>query len=65
VDPNHANAHYNLGALLVARGEMGGAAAAFGSAASLDPGNADAHNNVGGCLLLAADYPAAIEAFQR
>ncbi|HYB42612.1 MAG TPA: tetratricopeptide repeat protein [Candidatus Methylomirabilis sp.] len=45
-----ATAHYNLGVLLVGRGEFAEAAAHYRSALAIEPGFAEAHNNLGVAL---------------
>ena len=47
IDPRHANAHNNLGAVLRAAGRPEEAEVAYRTAISLDPGHVDAYTNLG------------------
>ena len=47
LDPNHANAHNNLGVVLRAQGEVVAAEAAYRAAIRLDSGHSDAYTNLG------------------
>ena len=58
--PDHATAHYNRGALLVAEGDTAGAIVAFREAVRLRPEYAAAHNNLGALLAATGDLDGAI-----
>ncbi|MXZ71193.1 MAG: tetratricopeptide repeat protein [Acidobacteria bacterium] len=67
--PEFADAHYNLGSVRLAEGDIPGAIAAFRRAIELRPDYAEAHNNLGGLLAstgaadeAATHFRAAIEA---
>src|ERR1700722_2440834 len=47
VDPDHADAHYQLGNLLAHRGDFRAAADCFRQAVFVQPALAEAHNNLG------------------
>ena len=50
LDPDFADAHYNLGAVALAEGDAASAIAAYRRAIALRPAYAEAHNNLGGLL---------------
>ncbi len=50
LQPEHPEAHFNLGSLLIAEGDHAGAIDAFRMATELRPEYADAHNNLGALL---------------
>ena len=50
LEPDHPEAHFNLGSLLYAEGDSTGAIGAFRKAVELRPEYADAHNNLGALL---------------
>jgi tetratricopeptide (TPR) repeat protein len=57
LDPNHANAHYNLGTALYDQGKIEEAIAAYRQAIQLDPNRATTHYYLG----VALDYQGKIE----
>lgn len=57
-------AHYNLAALLQARGDVAGASTQFSEAVRLRPGDAAANNGMGAALLATGRVPQAIPFFQ-
>ncbi|MFZ0970145.1 MAG: tetratricopeptide repeat protein, partial [Candidatus Acidiferrales bacterium] len=65
VDKNSADfeAHYNLGAMLQARGELDEAIKEYSRALELHPNDATANNSLGGALLAAGRSGEAIERF--
>jgi Flp pilus assembly protein TadD len=65
VDKNPADfeAHYNLGAMLQARGELDEAIKEYSRALELHPNDATANNSLGGALLAAGRSGEAIERF--
>ncbi len=50
IDPDFADAHYNLGAVALAEGDTAAAIAAYRRAVALRPAYPEAHNNLGGLL---------------
>src|SRR5207253_1676985 len=64
LDPDFADAHYNLGQARRALGDLAGAAESLRRAADLGPGDADAHAALGEVLLAAGDAGGAATAFR-
>ena len=50
IDPDFADAHYNLGGVALAEGDTASAIAAYRRAVALRPAYPEAHNNLGGLL---------------
>src|SRR5262249_9957670 len=65
LDPKDAPAHYNLGNVLRARGDLVGAIAAYQKAIECDPKFTSAHNNLGGTLKARGDLEGAIAAYRQ
>jgi Flp pilus assembly protein TadD len=63
-NPEDFEAHYNLAALLQARGDVAGSYAQFSEAVRLKPGDAAANNGLGAALLAAGQAGRAIPFFQ-
>jgi tetratricopeptide (TPR) repeat protein len=63
--PGNAEARYNLGVALQARGRADEAAASYREALRLAPGRADAHNNLGHVLLLRGRFDDALACFDH
>jgi len=55
-DPANASAHYNLGNLRAAAGDLEGAIAAWETAVSINPRHAAAHNNLGNAFAMTSRY---------
>ena len=64
LNPNYANAHYNLGTLQSGLGNREEALASLEQAIRLQPDLAEAHNNLGAILREMDHLPPAIEHFQ-
>ncbi len=62
-DPSDYVAHYNLGSMLQARGDMFGAITHYGQALQIQPDDAVIHNALGGALLSVGNAPDAIVQF--
>lgn len=60
-----ATAHYNLGGIMVRRGEFAEAERHYRRALEFRPRNADVHINLGGALLRQGQLPEAIEHFRQ
>ena len=65
LEPNFAEAHNNLGAVLKERGNLEEAAASFRQALRLASDNAEAHNNLGVVLEEEGKFDEAIASFQK
>jgi Flp pilus assembly protein TadD len=61
--PDEAEAHFNLGLALQAKGDLDGVIAEFRTALRLQPDNAVAHYNLGRVLWTKGDREAAFEEF--
>jgi Flp pilus assembly protein TadD len=64
-NPEDFEAHYNLAALLQARGDIAGSYRQFSDAVQLHPDDAAANNGLGAALLAAGRAPQAIPLLQR
>ncbi len=60
-DPDDFEGHYNLGAMLQARGDLPGAEEQFESALQIRPGDAVVNNALGGVLLAQGKLDAAVQ----
>jgi Flp pilus assembly protein TadD len=60
LNPDNADAHFNLGVLLGARGQVADAVVQLRSAADLDPRNGDARRNLGLALAMTGKLDAGI-----
>ncbi len=65
IDPNNAQAHYNLGNALLQIGQRDQAIEQFQTALRLRPDYAEAHNNLGSALLRAGRSEEAIEQYRQ
>ncbi|AFY64842.1 glycosyl transferase family 9 [Geitlerinema sp. PCC 7407] len=65
LQPDFAQAHYNLGTALQAQKRDDEALAAYQRAIALDPGLADAYNNLGNLYRSRRDIPQAIAAYRQ
>ncbi len=63
--PGDFLAHYNLAALLQARGKVDDAIAVYREALRIEPQNATAHNSMGSALLLKEDVTDALAEFRK
>jgi tetratricopeptide (TPR) repeat protein len=64
-EPDNYSANFNLGDLLLTRGDAAGSATYFGAAAKAQPGNALAATQLGVALASASRGPEALEEFKR
>ena len=65
LDPDHLDAHNNLGNTFFKRGKFAQAAAQFGRAVMVTPHDALVHFNLGNALLMQGDINAAIARYER
>ena len=65
IDPNHAEAHNNLGAMLHVAGRLDEAAAHYRRALELRPDNVEARSNLGRLLMLQGKTADAAAQFER
>lgn len=65
LEPNHLEAHNNLGVIYFHRSKMEDALREFSQAAAIDPNSAEAHNNLGSLFLAQGSYDKAKDAFQK
>ncbi len=65
VRPASLPAHYNLGNVLMDKGDLDGAAAGFGTAVRLDPTEAKSHTNLGAVLNSRGDLAGAARCYQE
>ena len=65
LNPNYAEAHYNLGVALAQQGQWPEAIPHFERALQLKPDYAEAHYNLGVALAQQGQWPAAIPHFER
>ncbi|MCH6545244.1 MAG: tetratricopeptide repeat protein [Deltaproteobacteria bacterium] len=65
VNPRSSTAHYNLGNILVDRGELDAAIERYRQAAEIDPSGTDIINNLGSIFLQQGKLEEAIEQYQR
>jgi len=63
LNPNHPEAHYNLGNGLREQGDITAAITSYKTALQLNPNHPEAHNNLGNALMEQGDLEAAIAAF--
>ena len=64
-DPDHAEAHYNLGLVLAALGRREEAEASYRRGLALKPGSVDGHNNLGVLLEEVGRYEEAAACYRR
>lgn len=64
-DPGNFEAHYNLGAMLQARGRLADATSQYEMALRVRPDDAVANNALGGALLATGNVPLAVSHFAR
>lgn len=62
--PDDFSAHFNLGSVLMMRGDAGGAILHFQKALRVQPDNSAAHNEMGAAFLAQSQTAAAVEQFQ-
>jgi tetratricopeptide (TPR) repeat protein len=65
INPNYANAHYNLGNAFCRTRNMDAAIQEFQEAIRINPNNADAHYNLGAALASQGNLDAAIQEYQE
>jgi len=65
LNPNHPEAHYNLGIGLKHQGNITAAIASYKTALQLNPNHPEAHNNLGNALTEQGDLEAAIAACNK
>jgi tetratricopeptide (TPR) repeat protein len=65
LNPNYADAHYNMGIALQAQGKLDEAIAAYNKALSIKPDYADAYNNMGVTLQAQGKLDEAIAAYNK
>ncbi len=64
IQPNYAEAHFNLGVVLKDLGQIDAAIESYRTAIIITPNYPDAHNNLGRIFLDIENYNAAIESFE-
>ena len=65
LNPNYADGHSNLGAMLVRQGKLAEAAASFKRTLEIKPDYAEAHNNLGNILKGQGKLDEALESYKR
>ena len=65
VNPNHANAHMQLGVIYYYRGSLDVAEGHYKQALRIDPDHSDAHNNLGTLYSKKAQWDEAIEEYRK
>ena len=65
LNPNYADGHSNLGAMLVRQGKLGEAAASFKRTLQIKPDYAEAYNNLGNILKGQGKLDEALESYKR
>ena len=65
IEPNYADAHYNMGMAFQRQGKLKEAIKAYNKALAIKPDNAEAYNNMGGTLEEQGKLEEAIEAYNK
>ena len=65
IKPNYAEAHYNMGAALMGKGDPDAAIISYKKALKIKPDYAESHNNIGAVLMGKGDPDAAIVSYKK
>ncbi len=65
INPNYADAHYNLAITFKALGQLDAAVSSYELSLAINPNNAIAHNNLGNVLKELGQLDAAVSSYQR